>query len=222
MKDTKKDTPGFMIYREAAIMLSLLPDEAAGQVIKAAAFYFLRGTAPNDIEETASQVFEVLQESIDRCNDKYGHILTRNIINGKKGGRPKGKTQKEPKENPEETQTEPKGNPEKPNHNHNHNHNHSHNSNPNHNDDNACLPEQAFPTDQEVFQYAQKIGLAMDAAERFIRQMEADGWQIDGKPVRSWKALLKSRLQWQTESENGGMTQNEPRPEPERRFGIHL
>ena len=216
MKDTKKDTPGFMLYREAAIMLSLLPDEAAGQVIKAAAFYFLRGTAPNDIEETASQVFEVLQESIDRCNDKYGHILTRNIINGKKGGRPKGKTQKEPKENPEETQTEPKGNPEKPNH----NHNHSHNSN--HNDDNACLPEQAFPTDQEVFQYAQKIGLAMDAAERFIRQMEADGWQIDGKPVRSWKALLKSRLQWQTESENGGMTQNEPRPEPERRFGIHL
>lgn len=84
------------------------------------------------------------------------------------------------------------------------------------------LSKQALPTDQEVFQYAQKIGLAMDAAERFIRQMEADSWQIDGKPVRSWKALLKSRLQWQTESENGGMTQNEPRPEPERRFGIHL
>ncbi|WP_158099574.1 hypothetical protein [Faecalibacterium sp. An77] len=79
-----------------------------------------------------------------------------------------------------------------------------------------------MPTDQEVFQYAQKIGLAMDAAERFIRQMEADGWQIDGQPVRSWKALLKSRLQWQTENENGGVTQNEPKPEPERRFGIHL
>ena len=84
------------------------------------------------------------------------------------------------------------------------------------------LSKQALPTDQEVFQYAQKIGLAMDAAERFIRQMEADGWQIDGQPVRSWKALLKSRLQWQTESENGGMTQNEPKPEPERRVGIHL
>lgn len=220
MKDTKKDTPGFMIYREAAIMLSLLPDEAAGQVIKAAAFYFLRGTAPDDIEETASQVFEVLQESIDRCNDKYGHILTRNIINGKKGGRPKGKTQKEPKGNPEETQTEPKGNPEKPNHNHNHNHNYNQSHNQNHSPDNACLPEQALPTDQEIFDYAEQIGLDADAAGQFIQQMEADGWQVKSQPVRNWKALLRSRLRWQTEKENGGEPENEPKPE--QRFGTHL
>lgn len=84
------------------------------------------------------------------------------------------------------------------------------------------LSKQALPTDQEVFGYARQIGLPMDAAEQFVRQMEADGWQIDGQPVRSWKALLKSRLQWQTESENGGMTQNEPKQEPERRVGIHL
>ena len=218
MKDTKKDTPGFMIYREAAIMLSLLPDETAGQVIKAAVFYFLRGTVPNDIEETASQVFEVLQESVDRCNDKYKRILTRNTLNGSKGGRPKGKTQKEPNGNPKETQSEPKENPEKPNHNHNPNRNH--NPNQNHNDDNACLPEQAFPTDQEIFDYAEQIGLNPDAAERFIRQMEESGWQIDGKPVRSWKGLLRSRLQWQTENESGGVTKNESKPE--RLIGIHL
>ena len=222
MGNGKKDAPGFMIYREAAIMLSLLPDEAAGQVIKAAAFYFLRGTAPNDIEETASQVFEVLQESIKRCNDKYCHILTRNTINGKKGGRPKSKTQTEPKENPEETQTEPKETPKEPNPNPNPNPNH--NSNPNqsqnHNADNACLPEREFPTDQEIFDYAEQIELDREAAEQFIRQMEAGSWQIHGEPVRNWKAVLRSRLRWQNEKENGGKSENGPKQE--ERVGIHL
>lgn len=82
------------------------------------------------------------------------------------------------------------------------------------------LGKQALPTDQEVFEYAHQIGLAIPTAEQFVRQMEADGWQIDGQPVRSWKALLKSRLQWQTESENGGVNANESKPE--RRYGLHL
>ena len=224
MKDTKKEIPGFMIYREAAIMLSLLSDEAAGQVIKAAAFYFLRGVVPNDIEETASQVLEVLQESIDRCNDKYGRILARNTINGKKGGRPKGKSQKEPKENPEETQKEtqkePKENQEKPNHNHNPTPNSNHNQSQSNNPDNACLPEQEFPTDREIFGYAERIGLDGDSAEQLIRQMEADDWQINGEPIRNWKALLKSRLRWQKEKEDGGNP--EYGPKQEERVGIHL
>lgn len=80
--------------------------------------------------------------------------------------------------------------------------------------------KQALPTDQEIFDYAEQIGLNPDAAERFIRQMEESGWQIDGKPVRSWKGLLRSRLQWQTENESGGVTKNEPKPE--QRIGIHL
>ena len=80
--------------------------------------------------------------------------------------------------------------------------------------------KQAFPTDQEIFDYAEQIGLNPDAAERFIQQMEESGWQIDGKPVRSWKGLLRSRLQWQTENENGGLSKNEPKPE--RLIGIHL
>ena len=80
--------------------------------------------------------------------------------------------------------------------------------------------KQAFPTDQEIFDYAEQIGLSPDAAERFIYQMEESGWQIDGKSVRSWKGLLRSRLQWQTENENGGAPENEPKQE--KRVGIHL
>ena len=80
--------------------------------------------------------------------------------------------------------------------------------------------KQAFPTDQEIFDYAEQIGLSPDAAERFIYQMEESGWQIDGKSVRSWKGLLRSRLQWQTENENGGKPENEPKQG--ERVGIHL
>lgn len=80
--------------------------------------------------------------------------------------------------------------------------------------------KQAFPTDQEIFDYAEQIGLDPNAAERFIRQMEESSWQIDGKPVRSWKGLLRSRLQWQIENENGGAPENEPKQE--KRVGIHL
>ena len=80
--------------------------------------------------------------------------------------------------------------------------------------------KQALPTDQEIFDYAEQIGLDGDSTGRFIRQMEADGWQINGKPVRNWKAVLRSRLQWQTETENGGVIKNEPKPE--QRYGIHL
>ena len=80
--------------------------------------------------------------------------------------------------------------------------------------------KQALPTDQEIFDYAEQIGLDGDSTGRFIRQMEADGWQINGNPVRNWKAVLRSRLQWQTETENGGVIKNEPKPE--QRYGIHL
>lgn len=81
------------------------------------------------------------------------------------------------------------------------------------------LSKQALPTDQEIFDYAEQIGLDLDAAERFIRQMEESGWQISGQAVRNWKALLKSRLRWQSE-ETGGKIENASKPE--QRFGIHL
>ena len=73
-----------MTYREAAIMFSLMPDEEAAQAIKATVNYYLYGVA--------GKVFEIMRADIDRNNEKYQEVCSRNEKNGKKGGRPR-KTQ---------------------------------------------------------------------------------------------------------------------------------
>jgi len=86
-----KEAPGYMTYREAAIMFSLMPDEEAAQAIKATVNYYLYGTA-TDLEGVAGKVFEIMRADIDRNNEKYQEICSRNEQNGKRGGRPR-KTQ---------------------------------------------------------------------------------------------------------------------------------
>lgn len=83
----KNETPGFMTWREAAIMYSLMPDEEASTAIKATVNYFLYGTIP-ELEGVASHVFEIMKADIDRNNEKYQKTCERNRENGKKGGRP--------------------------------------------------------------------------------------------------------------------------------------
>ena len=80
-----------MTYREAAIMFSLMPDEEAAQAIKATVNYYLYGTTAN-LDGVAGKVFEIMRADIDRNNEKYQEVCSRNEQNGKKGGRPR-KTQ---------------------------------------------------------------------------------------------------------------------------------
>lgn len=82
-----KEAPGYMTYREAALMFSLMPDEEAAQAIKATVNYFLFGTVA-DLEGVAGKVFEIMRADIDRGNEKYRKICSRNEENGKLGGRP--------------------------------------------------------------------------------------------------------------------------------------
>lgn len=86
-----KEAPGYMTYREAAIMFSLMPDEEAAQAIKATVNYYLYGTMAN-LEGVAGKVFEIMRADIDRNNEKYQKVCSRNEQNGKKGGKPR-KTQ---------------------------------------------------------------------------------------------------------------------------------
>lgn len=86
-----KEAPGYMTYREAALMFSLMPDEEAAQAIKATVNYYLYG-ATADLEGVAGKVFEIMRADIDRNNEKYQEVCSRNEKNGKKGGRPR-KTQ---------------------------------------------------------------------------------------------------------------------------------
>lgn len=89
--DQRKEMPGYMTYREAAIMFSLMPDNEAALAIKATVNYYLYGTKAN-LEGVAGKVFEIMQADIDRNSEKYQKICSRNEENGKKGGRPR-KTQ---------------------------------------------------------------------------------------------------------------------------------
>lgn len=92
MSDDKREAPGYMTYREAAIMFSLMSDDDAAAAIKATVSYYLYGTLPEDISGVAAQVFNIMRVDIDRNNEKYQEICARNERNGKKGGRPR-KTQ---------------------------------------------------------------------------------------------------------------------------------
>ena len=90
--DQLKEAPGYMTYREAAIMFSLMPEADAATAIKATVNYYLYKTMPDNLDGVAAQVFRIMRADIDRNNEKYQETCARNKNNGKKGGRPK-KTQ---------------------------------------------------------------------------------------------------------------------------------
>ena len=60
--------PGYMTYREAALMFSLMPKEEAADAIKATVDYYLYGTIP-DLTGVAAQVFEIMRSSSETLED---------------------------------------------------------------------------------------------------------------------------------------------------------
>ena len=81
----KKDikAPGYMTYREAALLFSLMPDEEAALAIKATVRYYLYGEAAS-LSGTAETVFEIMRADIDRNEQKYAQIVRRNSANIRK------------------------------------------------------------------------------------------------------------------------------------------
>lgn len=80
--------PGYITYREAAIMFSLMGNEDAAQAIKATANYFLYGKE-TELTGAAAEVFKIMKADIDKNNIKYAAVKERNRENGKKGGGPR-------------------------------------------------------------------------------------------------------------------------------------
>lgn len=80
MENKPKEAPGYMTYREAAIMFSLMPDDEAAQAIKATVNYYLYGTVI-ELDGVAGKVFEIMRADIDRNNEKYQKIVERNKDN---------------------------------------------------------------------------------------------------------------------------------------------
>jgi hypothetical protein len=88
MPEERTIAPGYMTYREAAIMFSLMPDSEAAKAIKATVNYYLYGTEIQ-LDGVAGAVYAIMRADIDRNNEKYDEIVKRNTRNGRKGGRPK-------------------------------------------------------------------------------------------------------------------------------------
>ena len=73
MSEKEKEMPGYMTYREAAIMFSLMPDADAAQAIKATVNYYLYGTVA-DLDGVAGKVFDIMCADINRSRQKYAEI----------------------------------------------------------------------------------------------------------------------------------------------------
>ena len=65
-----KEMPGYMTYRKAALIFSLMPDMEAAKAIKATVNYYLKGEVA-ELSGTPAQVFEIMRASIDRGRESY-------------------------------------------------------------------------------------------------------------------------------------------------------
>lgn len=66
----EKRMPGFMTYKEAALLFTFLEDEEAAAAIKAACNYYLYDTI-TPLEGRAQRVFESEMDAIDRGRKSY-------------------------------------------------------------------------------------------------------------------------------------------------------
>ena len=62
--------PGFMIYREVAIMFTMMDESEAAAAIKAVCNYFLDGELPV-LEGAAAKLWEYQKAAIDRDKKTY-------------------------------------------------------------------------------------------------------------------------------------------------------
>lgn len=75
--------PGFMLYRESAFSLTLVPEQAAGAAIQAACRFFLTGEE-TDLDGPAGQLYQLIRASIIQNTEKYQRKCEQNRENARK------------------------------------------------------------------------------------------------------------------------------------------
>ncbi len=200
----KKEAPGFVVYREAAIMLALIPAEDAAAAIKAACDYFVRGMEPQSLDGYSVHVYETLREGIDRSTKKYQAKSEQNRKSAEKRWQDANAmpTQCECNANAMQTQCERNANalPTQCECNANQNQNYNSSSKPrtkaktsntgdiNARDARSARKERATPpTLESVTEYAEQRGSDVDP-QQFWEYYTAGDWKdAKGNPVRNWK-----------------------------------
>ena len=80
-QEKQYEAPGYMTYREAALMFSLMPESDASKANKATVNYYLYGQLPSGLDGVAEKVFQIMRADIDRNNAKYQEVCIRNAEN---------------------------------------------------------------------------------------------------------------------------------------------
>lgn len=86
----EKMMPGFMTYKEAALMFTLMEKDAAATAMQAACNYYLYGELP-ELDGITAKVFEIQKASIDRGREKY----QKQVDGGRTGGEKSAKTRRD-------------------------------------------------------------------------------------------------------------------------------
>lgn len=173
---------GFIFYASFYDAINDLSDADQLTAYRAVCEYALTGNEP-ELSGVASAIFKLIKPQIDANN--------RRRENGKRGGRPKSKT--EPESIPEETEEKPKENQ---------------------NITEAERKEKekgkvkdkvkekvkekesskrfAPPTIDDVKAYASEKGYVGFQADRFIDYYESNGWMVGRNKMKDWKAAVRS------------------------------
>ena len=190
MTDVKHEAPGFMTYREAAIMFSLMPEGDAARAIKATCDYYLYRTLPANLTGTAQQVFKIMKADIDRNNEKYQKIVERNKRNIEKRWE-KDDTTGIPVVNQSNTNLKPETLNSK--------------LKTQNQSCEAAAPPSAKrftpPTLAEVQSYVAERHSAVDP-QSFIDFYEAKGWMVGKTPMKDWKAACRNAEKWEQWNRN--------------------
>ena len=86
-QEKQYEAPGYMTYREAALMFSLMPESDAAKAIKATVNYYLYGQLPSGLDGVAEKVFQIMRADIDRNNAKYREVCKLNAGGGRDSSR---------------------------------------------------------------------------------------------------------------------------------------
>ena len=199
------ERPGFLIYHDDYHALTALDDASFHRVMDAACEYSETGDISGELHGVESVIFAMMKNSLDRDFAKY----QKRVDAGRRGGLAKaGKAKESASEASKSWQNlaEPSkswqnlaNSSKSTNSNSNSNSNSNPNSNANANSmrENSLsqgdgVGERVYPAVSEVQDYAERIGLEVNAVD-FVRWNEARNWTDgNGQPIRNWRMWLEN------------------------------
>ena len=168
----------FVFYKSFYEAINNLEKEDQLEVYNAICEYSLNENIPETITGVAKAMFILMKPNIDSANARY----KASVENGKKGGRPrKNKKLEKPNNNLDETQQEPKSNL---------NDNVDDNVYDNKKENNK-RKNFIKPILEEVQKYCEERKNGIDA-EKFVDYYDSIGWLVGKKPMKDWKACVRT------------------------------